>query len=139
MLSSQIITQCTTICSQFHPVHLSIHTQPFTIPYIYILKISKYGMRDFNRSVCNRYKARSVEVMVSQYLKAHSKKKSKDTSSSWTLFTLETSGWIVIQNCWTCNGSSRLQPVSNVLVAIPLVTIWLHMYIQWHTKFHIAS
>ena len=71
---------------------LSIRTLPFTIPYICILKISIFDMRDFKRPVCNRYKDRIVEVVVFQYLIAHSEKKSKDTSSSRTLLTLETSG-----------------------------------------------
>ena len=35
--------------SQFHSVYLSIRTLQFTILYIYILKISIYGMRDNNR------------------------------------------------------------------------------------------
>ena len=51
---------------QFHPVHLSIRTLPFTIPYIYIFKISIYGMRDFNRPVCNSYSSisRSCDLSV---------------------------------------------------------------------------
>ena len=49
VLSSQtVIIQCTL---QFHPVDPSIRTLPFTIPYIYILKIFMYGTRDFNRTV----------------------------------------------------------------------------------------
>ena len=71
---------------------LFIHTLPFTIPYICILKISIFDMRDFNRPVCNRYKDRTVEVVVFQYLIAHSEKRSKDISSSRTLLTLENSG-----------------------------------------------
>ena len=51
-------------------------------------------MRDFNRPVHSMYKVRPVEVVVSQYLIAHSEKKSKDIGSSWTLLMLETSGWI---------------------------------------------
>ena len=46
-----------------------------------------YGMRNVNRVACNRYKARSVAVMVSQYLIARFEKKPKDTSSSQTLFS----------------------------------------------------
>ena len=63
---------------------VSIHTLPFTFPYIYILKIFIYGMRDFNRPMCNTYIARPVKIMISQYLIADSKKKSKDISLSWT-------------------------------------------------------
>ena len=44
-------------------------------------------MRNFNRLAWNKYEARSVEVMVSHYFMARSEKKSKDTSSSWTLFS----------------------------------------------------
>ena len=57
------------------------------IPYIYILKISIYGMGNFNRLVCNKYEARSVAFVISQYLIVRSEKKSKDTSSSQTLFS----------------------------------------------------
>ena len=46
------------------------------IPYLYII----YGN-------INRYEARSVTVVVLQYLIAHSEKKSKDTNSSWSLVT----------------------------------------------------
>ena len=44
-------------------------------------------MRNFNGLACNKYEARSVAVMVSQYLIAHSEKKSNGTSSSRTLFS----------------------------------------------------
>ena len=53
----------------------------------YIVKVSIHSMRNFNRLAWNKYEARSVEVMVSQYFMARSEKKSKDTSSSWTLFS----------------------------------------------------
>ena len=43
-----------------------------------LLKISLYvGMRDFNRPACNRYKAKSVKVMVSQYSIARSERNQK--------------------------------------------------------------
>ena len=35
------------------------------------------SMRDFNRPVSNRYKARSAEVMVFQYLIVHSERSQK--------------------------------------------------------------
>ena len=47
-------------------------------------------MRDFNRLAYSRYETRSVAVMVSQYLIAHSENRSKDASSSRTLLTLQT-------------------------------------------------
>ena len=44
--------------------------------------MSIQGMGNFNKLTCNRYEARSVAVMVSQYLIACSEKKSKDKLKS---------------------------------------------------------
>ena len=44
-------------------------------------------MRKFNRIVFSKYEARSVAVVVFQYVIARSEKKSKGTSSSRTSFS----------------------------------------------------
>ena len=45
-------------------------------------------------------------------------------------------------NCWTYNASSRLQPWSRLLMcsytASYHIIAAIHMYSQWHAKFHIA-
>ena len=110
------------------------------IPYIYILKISMYGMRNFNRLACNKYEARSVAVVISQYLIVRSEKKSKDTSSSQTLFSdvRNYSGWIAEPALAAVPNSN---PDPDVCVAIQLATIYIaiHMHSHWHVKFHIAK
>ena len=53
----------------YHSIHLYTHD-------IHIC------MKDFNRPVCNRYIATSVEVMISQYSISYSEKNSKYSSSS---------------------------------------------------------
>ena len=115
-----------------YPMYVHNFIQFICLPVLYllpfhtsiILKISIYGMRNFNRPVCYRYKDRSVEVVVSQYLIAHSENKSKDTCWSWTLLTfIETSGWIIEP---AMIRSSRLQP-------------WFRCTCSYTASYHIAT
>ena len=75
-------------------------------------------MRNFNRPACNRYKARSVEVVVSQYLIACCKRNQMIQAQSQALLTLETSGWIVEPTMAAPDST----PDPDVYVAIQLDT-----------------